>query len=132
MKKNILFFVCFLLVVVNAYADQTLNGRQPREWESSTSSKPLEGKDYTDNTTALTNLVVTGNQATGNAGYLAMQATDFYGNVHTYYLWVDGSTAQGTLRIASFPQLRNNASFPYGDWRGSTGFGSGVVVGTQT
>ncbi len=130
MKKNILFFALFLLVAVNAYADQTLNGRQPREWENSTANKPLEGKDYVDNTTTFANLVATGNQATGNPGYLGLQAIDAYGTVHTYYLWVDGSTGTGTLRMASFPAIKAYSSFPYGDWR-LPNFAPGGKVASQ-
>lgn len=131
MKKNILFFAVFLLVAVNAYADQTLNGRQPREWDESTNSKILESRDYTGDTTAFTNLVATGHQATGNAGYIALMATDAFGNNHTYYLWVDGSTANGTLMMASFPPISTYASFPYGDWRSVNGFKAGSKVASQ-
>lgn len=132
MKKNILFFVCFLLVVVNAYADQTLNGRQPREWDHSVDSKQLEGKDYTDNTTTYANQLNTGNNATGNAGYQALLAVDSIGTIRTYYLWVDASsTSVGVLKMASFASIKNYSSFPYGDWRSSTGFGAGIKVSSQ-
>lgn len=133
MKKNILFFVCFLLVVVNAYADQTLNGRQPRQWEQAVSSVKLQsaGTDYTDNTTAFTNLVTTGNNAIGNASYYALMGTDSSGANFTYYLWVDGSSGTGVLRMASFPNIKTFSSFPYGDWRSSTGFNAGGKVSGQ-
>lgn len=132
MKKNILFFVCFLLVVVNAYADQTLNGRQPREWSQSTSApKYASGQDYTNNTTVNTNLALTGNNATGNSGYLVLMAADTNGTVHTYYLWVDASTTTGVLRMASFPNIKTFASFPYGDFRSATGFTAGAKVSSQ-
>ncbi len=130
MKKNILFFVLFLLVAVNAQADQTLNGRQPREWAHSTEQKPLEGKDYQADTTAYTNLVSTGHQATGNAGYIALVGTDADGVNHTYYLWVDGTSGTGVLRMASFPNIKTYSSFPYGDWRGPN-FSAGGKVSAQ-
>lgn len=135
MKKNILFFAVFLLVAVNALADQTLNSRQPREWENSTANKPLEGKDYQGDTTAYTNLVITGHQKAGNIGYVALVGSD--GNsvsttstssMFTYYLWVDN----GKLMIASFPNVKNYSSFPYGDWRSVNGFKAGTVVGSQS
>jgi hypothetical protein len=130
--KKILFFVCFLLVAVNAYADQTLNGRQPREWEHSTDSKPLEGKDYTDNTSTFANSINTGNNAVGNAGYQALLAVDSGGTVRTYYLWVDASsTSVGVLKMASFAAIKAWSSFPYGDWRSSTGFNAGIKVSSQ-
>ena len=131
MKKNILFFVCFLLVVVNAYADQTLNGRQPREWEVSTQSKILESKDYTGDATVLTNQVNTGHQATGNAGFQGLVAVDWQGTPHTYYLWVDGSIGTGKLMMASFPAIKAFSSFPYGDWRSTQGFTVGTKVSSQ-
>lgn len=129
--KRILFFLVVLLSVWSvAYADQTLNGRQPREWELSTFNKPLEGKDYQADTTAFTNTVVTGHQATGNAGYLALSAVDSGGTVRTYYLWVDASTSTGVLRMASFPNIKTYSSFPYGDWRGPN-FAAGTKVSAQ-
>lgn len=140
MKKNIIFFVCFLLVVVNAYADQTLNGRQPREWNPAVSSvNAANNADYSGNATVVTNLVVTGNQATGNPGYIVLTAADSSGAVFNYYLWMDatipGNSSVGTLRYASFPLLVSNptvfTSFPYGDWRKSSGFSSGVTVATK-
>lgn len=135
MKKNILFFVCFLLVVVNAYADQTLNGRQPREWDQSVSSVKLQsgGTDYTDNTTVFTNQVNTGNNASGNAGYQGLMACDGAGTCRTYYLWVDATvnSGAGALRMSSFPNIKTFSSFPYGDWRSSTGFSAGTKVSAQ-
>lgn len=132
MKKNIIFFVLFLLVVVNAYADQTLNGRQPREWSHSTEQKPLEGKDYQGDTTAFTNVVNTGHNNIGNPGYVALVqtpgATAESTSPVTYYLWVNGS---GKLMIASFPTLSPYTSFPYGDWR-APNFAPGTVVGSQS
>lgn len=135
MKKNIIFFVLFLLVGVNAYADQTLNGRQPREWELATNQKILESKDYQADTTANTNVVVTGHQATGNPGYIALVAWDgnnqqsaTTSNPYTYYLWV---SQNGKLVISSFPTLKSFSSFPYGDWRNGQGF-PGTVVGSQS
>lgn len=131
--KRILFFLVVLLSVWSvSYADQTLNGRQPREWDHATDSKPLEGKDYADNTTIYANQLNTGNQALGNAGYQGLLAVDAAGNVRTYYLWVDASTTTaGILRMASFTNIRTYSSFPYGDWRSSTGFGAGVKVSSQ-
>lgn len=130
-----LFLVCFLLVAVNAYADQTLNGRQPREWDQSVSSVKLQsgGTDYTDNTTVFANSVNSGNQATGNAGYQGLMATGPDGISRTYYLWVDGSANNGVgvLRMASFPAIVAMSSFPYGDWRSSTGFVAGGKVSAQ-
>lgn len=131
MKKNVLFFIFFLLVVVNGYADQTLNGRQPREWPEGNQNKILEGKDYNGDATAFTNLVATGHNATGNAGFLSLMAVDAYGNPHTYYLWVDGSTSTGTLRMASFPNIKTYTSFPYGDFRSGAGFTAGGKVSSQ-
>lgn len=133
MKKNILFFVCFLLVAVNAYSDQTLNGRQPREYNQSTQNKILEGNDYTGDLTAVTGVVATGHQATGNAGMVALQSQDGNGNNITYYLWVDTSTATtGVLRMASFPNIKTFSSFPYGDMRGGVnGFNAGGKVASQ-
>ena len=128
MKKIIIFIACFFLVAVNVFADPTNNGRQPRVWDQAVSSVKLQsgGTDYTDNTTVLTNLALTGNNATGNAPYITMTATDGAGNVIDYYLWMDtGDAGQGTkgiLMSASFPALIKYASFPYGDWRSSTGF----------
>lgn len=130
--KNIIFFACFLLVVVNAHADQTLNGRQPREWQFSTAQKQLEGKDYQGDTTDYTNVVVTGHQANGNPGYYALVAQDgstgiTTGTSYTYYLWVSG----GKLMIASSPTMITYSSFPYGDWR-LPNFTAGTVVGSQS
>ena len=132
MKKNILFFAVFFLVAVGAQADQTLNGRQPREWSHSTEQKPLEGRDYQGDTTAVTNSVSTGHQATGNAGYLALVATGPEGKNHTYYLWVDGTANNGVgvLFMASFPNISTYSSFPYGDMRGTT-FKAGAKVSGQ-
>lgn len=130
--KRILFFLVVLLSVWSvSYADQTLNGRQPREWDLATSNKPLEGKDYQADTTAFTNTVSTGHQATGNAGYLALVGADSSGKNFTYYLWVDGSSGTGVLRMSSFPNIKTYTSFPYGDWRSSTGFGAGGKVSAQ-
>ncbi len=131
MKKNILFFAVFLLVAVNAHADQTLNGRQPREYTQATQNKILEGKDYAGDLTAYTGVVATGHQATGNSGMLALQAQDGAGVNFTYYLWVDGSSGTGVLRMASFPNIKTYASFPYGDMRSSTGFTAGGKVASQ-
>jgi len=142
MRKLSLMFlaVAFFLVSVYAYADQTLNGRQAREWSLSTQSNILHGTDDSGDATAFTNVVVTGHQAKGNPGFIALVST----NGNTYYLWVDdtrvtngpGSTnGVGTLLMASFASLNavaNAASFPYGDWRSSTGFVSWVVVGNQS
>lgn len=130
--KRILFFLVVLLSVWSvSYADQTLNGRQPREWQYSTAQKPLEGKDYQADTTAHTNVVVTGHQAAGNPGYFALVAQDgttgFNGNTYTYYLWV----SSGKLMIASNPTMINYSSFPYGDWR-TPNFNAGTVVGSQS
>lgn len=132
MKKNILFFVCFLLVAVNAYSDQTLNGRQPREYNQSTQNKPLEGKDYNGDFTAFTNVVSTAHQATGNAGMLALQSQDQAGNNITYYLWVDAGngTTTGVLRMASYAAIIAYSSFPYGDMRGPN-FKPGGKVASQ-
>jgi hypothetical protein len=138
MRKILSVFACFLLVSVYAFADQTLNGRQPREWAQSTSENNFlqSGKqDYSGNTSALTNLVLTGNQATGNASYVVLTAVSAQGQVINYYLWVDASNnTQGIIKFASFPLLTSNpnvyTSFPYGDWRESTGFTSGVKVTT--
>jgi len=136
MRKLILLFVCFLFVTVIAKADMTQNGRQPRVWDQAVSSVKLQnsGTDYTDNTTVLTNQVNTGNNATGNAGYQALMACDAAAtsNCRTYYLWVDASTSTaGILRMASFPAISLFSSFPYGDWRSSTGFTAGVKVSSQ-
>lgn len=132
MKRIIFFLVVLLSVWSVSYADQTLNGRQPREWRQSTSQKLLEGKDYQGDTTAFTNLVSTGHQNQGNAGYIALVAQDGttgigQGSNWTYYLWVQG----GKLMIASLTTMSNYSSFPYGDWR-SPQFNPGTVVGTQT
>ena len=132
MKNIIMLFLCLLLVSVKAFADQTLNGRQPREWSHSTEQKPLEGKDYQGDTTAFTNIVNTGHNNTGNPGYVALVQTpggtgDNTSPV-TYYLWVNGS---GKLMIASFPTLSPYASFPYGDWR-APNMNVGTVVGSQS
>lgn len=134
MKKNILFFAVFLLVAVNAHADMTLNQRQPREYNQSVSNKPLETKDYTGDATAVTAAVATGHQATGNAGFFALQSQDFAGNNITYYLWVDASsTSVGVLKMASFTNIKAFTSFPYGDWRSSNGggFQAGGKVSSQ-
>ncbi len=132
MKKNILFFVLFLLVAVNAQADQTLNGRQPREWQYSTAQKPLENKDYQGDATTSTNMVVTGHQNIGNPGMYALVQTPGGTGENTspvtYYLWVNGN---GKLMIASFPTVSVFASFPYGDMR-SPQFPVGTVVGSQS
>lgn len=128
--KKLMLLACLLLVSVQVYADQTLNGRQPREWDHSTDNKPLEGKDYVADTTAFTNLVTTGHQATGNSGYLALMSQDGAGNNITYYLWVDASTSTGVLRMASFPNIKSYSSFPYGDWRGPN-FRPGTKVSSQ-
>lgn len=135
--KRILFFLVVLLSVWSvSYADQTLNGRQPREWELSTAQKPLEGKDYQGDTTAFTNTVSTGHQATGNPGYIALVAWDGINTngvatstakPFTYYLWIQQN---GKLMISSFPTLKPYASFPYGDWR--SGDFPGTVVGSQS
>lgn len=143
MKKITLSFVCLLLVTVYAYADQVLNGRQPREWAQSTSENNFlqPGKvDYSDNTTLYTNLGLMGNQATGNAGYLFLTAVDKLGNVINYYLWMDATTpgygTTGQLRFASFSLLTSAplvmTSFPYGDWRQSTGYTSSFSVQLHT
>ena len=137
--KKFIIIACFLLVAVNAYAATIgTNGRQPRVWDQAVSSVKLQsgGTDYTDNTTAFTNIAVTGTQATGNAGYIVFNSADAAGNVWDYYLWVDATntSSTGVLRLASFPLLTSNpsvfTSFPYGDWRNSTGFTSGVAVST--
>lgn len=136
MKRIVFFLVVLLSVWSVSYADQTLNGRQPREWENSTAQKPLEGKDYQGDTTSYTNVVVTGHQATGNPGYIALVAWDGTNTnasastgakAFTYYLWVQQN---GKLMIASFPTLKTYTSFPYGDWR-SSDF-PGTVVGSQS
>ena len=140
MKKIIMSFVCLLLVSVIAYADQTLNGRQTREWAQAVSSvKAGTNLDYSGNATVFSNVVSSGNQATGNPGYFVLTAVDKAGNVITYYLWMDATMSaqgsRGTLRFASFPLLTSNptvyTSFPYGDWRFNTGFTSGVSVTTS-
>jgi hypothetical protein len=133
--KRILFFLAVLLSVWSvSYADQTLNGRQPREWRQSTNDKILENKDYQGDTTAFTNVVATGHQALGNPGYIALVAFDGGSGQSTattsditYYLWVQ---QDGKLMIASFPLLKTYTSFPYGDWR-SPNF-PGTVVGSQS
>lgn len=137
MRKLILLVACFLIASVYAYADMTQNGRSPREWPPAVSGVKLQssGTDYTDNTTVFTNLAVTGNNATGNPGYIAFMAAGTDGVARTYYLWVDpGQGNNGVLRFASFGVLTSTptiaASFPYGDWRYSTGFTSGVAVST--
>jgi hypothetical protein len=141
MKKLILFLACLLFSGV-VFADQTLNGRQPREWAQSTSENNFlqSGKqDYSDNTTIFTNLGVMGNQATGNAGYLILTAQDTKGNTLNYYLWMDATTTkygtQGQLEFASFGLLTSAplvmTSFPYGDWRQSTGFTSSYSVSSH-
>jgi len=125
---------CFLLVSVSVQADMTQNGRQPRVWDQAVSSVKLQsaGTDYTDNTSVFANIAVTGNNATGNTGYITFTAFDGNGKLIDYYLWVDASTVTtGQLRMASLPQLLTNTSFPYGDWRASTGFTSGVKVSAQ-
>lgn len=133
--KNIILCLVFLLVGTAVYAQTAgVNGRQPREWREAVSSVKLQsaGTDYTDNTTAFTNLISTGNQATGNAGYTALMAVDSTGNVRTYYLWVDASvTSVGVLKMASFTNIIAYSSFPYGDWRSSTGFAAGIKVSSQ-
>lgn len=131
--KRILFFLVVLLSVWSvSYADQTLNGRQPREWSHSTEQKPLEGKDYQGDTTAFTSVVNAGHQATGNPGYVAFVqqpgVTAENTSSVTYYLWVSGT---GKLMIASFPTLSPYASFPYGDWRAPQ-MPQGTVVGSQS
>lgn len=131
--KRILFFLIALFSVWSvSYADQTLNGRQPREWAQATNQKILEGKDYQGDTTAFTNTVSTGHQANGNSGYLALVSQDgtsdaAAGTNITYYLWVQA----GKLMITSFPTIRGFSSFPYGDWR-LPSFNPGTVVGSQT
>lgn len=128
---------CFLLVMVSAQADMTQNGRQPRQWDQAVSSVKLQGSgtDYTDNTSVFSNVAITGNNATGNPGYVALMATDSYGNTRSYYLWVDGSanSGAGALRMASFPNISQSfyTSFPYGDWRSNGGFTAGVKVSGQ-
>lgn len=132
MKNIIMLVVSFLLISI-VHADQTLNDRQPREWELSTAQKP--SKDYQGDTTAFTNVVNTGHNALGNPGYIALvayngtsgQSTTFTAPF-TYYLWVQQN---GKLMIASYPTLKTNASFPYGDWR-SPAFLGGTVVGGQS
>lgn len=132
MKRIIFFLVALLSVWSVSYADQTLNGRQPREWRDSTSQKPLEGKDYQGDTTAFTNVVNTGHQNIGNPGYVALVQTPGGTGDNTtpvtYYLWVNGS---GKLMIASFPTLQPYSSFPYGDWR-APNMPAGTVVGSQS
>lgn len=140
MRKLILLFVCFLFVAVNAKADMTQNGRQPRVWDQAVSSvKAGSSQDYTNNGTVFANVIMTGNNATGNAGYIVLTSADNKGNVIDYYLWVDATTTKGgttgELRMASFPLLTSvpsvMTSFPYGDWRQSTGFTSSVNVANQ-
>lgn len=128
--KKIMLFLCLLLVSVQAFADQTLNGRQPREWQYSTATKP--GKDYQGDSTAFTNVVNTGHNNVGNPGYVVLVqtpgATAESTNPVSYYLWVNGA---GKLMIASSPTLTPYSSFPYGDWR-SPNFPVGTVVGSQS
>lgn len=133
MRKNILFFVLFLLVAVNAFADQTLNARQPREYNQAPSTKPeLSGKDYSGNATSFAQIVSTGLQAIGNAGFIALQSQDISGNNITYYLWVDASsTTVGVLKMASFANIKTFSSFPWGDWRSSSNFNAGIKVSAQ-
>lgn len=132
MKRILFFLVVFFSVWSVSYADQTLNGRQPRQWSQATNDKILENDDYQGDTTSFTNTVSAGHNATGNAGYAALVAVDASGTVRTYYLWVDASTnSAGILRMASFTNIRNYTSFPYGDWRSSTGFAAGVKVSSQ-
>lgn len=138
MKKNILIIACFLLITANAYADATNNGRSPRDWDSAaTASKLLQpgDNDFTDNTSIFANSVNTGNNATGNAGYQGLMAVGPDGIARTYYLWVDGSANNGVgiLRMASLPAISaaQFTSFPYGDWRSSTGFVAGGKVSGQ-
>ena len=139
--KNIVLCLAFLLVGTAVYAQTAgTNGRQPRAWDQAVSSVKLQsgGTDYTDNTTVLTNLALTGNQATGNASYISLTATDVNGVVYDYYLWVDATNAgtggtKGTLVMASFPLIKQTAltSFPYGDWRATSGFTSFTKVSSQ-
>ena|SRR5579862_6776180 len=134
--KNILSLtVCFLLVSVCAFADMTQNARTPRELDQAVSSVKLQGSgtDYTDNTTVLANQVNTGNNFVGNAGYQGLMACDGQGVCRTYYLWVDATvnSGAGALRMSSFPNISTFTSFPYGDWRSSTGFSAGTKVSAQ-
>ena len=132
MRRIILLSACFLLVAVYVHADMTQNGRSPREWPLATNQKQLENKDYAGDATTYTNLAVTGHNATGNAGFLSLNAVDSVGNLQTYFIWVDGSaTSAGVLKMASFPNIKTFSSFPYGDWRSSTNFNAGVKVSSQ-
>jgi len=140
MRKLILLVACFLIASVYAYADMTQNGRSPRAWDQAVSSvKAGSSQDYTNNGTAFANTINTGNNAIGNAGYTVLTAVGADGVVRDYYIWVDATTTKsgttGELRMASFPLLTSApsvmTSFPYGDWRQSTGFTSSVNVATQ-
>ena len=130
MKNKIMLAVCILLVSSQAFAEQTLNGRQPREWQFSTATKV--GKDYQGDTTAFTNVVNTGHNNIGNPGYIALVQTPGGTGENTspvtYYLWINGS---GKLMIASTPTIQSYSSFPYGDWRAPE-FPLGTVVGSQS
>ena len=130
MKKFIVLF--FLLAAIPAFAQTAgVNQRQPREFDQAQQTKPLEGRDYANNTVVYPNIALTGNQATGNSGTIVLMATDSAGITRSYYLWVDATTTTGQLRMASFPNIKNYASFPWGDWRSSTGFTAGVKVSAQ-
>lgn len=132
MKRIVFFLVVLLSVWSVSYADQTLNGRQPREFSQAVANKILEGKDYNGDTTVHTNTASVGHNATGNAGYYALEAVSAQGEVHTYYLWVDASTTTaGVLFMSSFPNIKTYSSFPYGDWRSSQGFKAGAKVASQ-
>jgi hypothetical protein len=79
--------------------------------------------------TNFSNVGISGLDVSGNAGYISLSGPHFDGSEIIYYLWVD---EDGDLNIASQTTIESEASFPTGDWRRTTGFDPGTVVGTQS
>lgn len=111
MRKMLLLLVVFITLTSSAHA------------VTKETKYNLEGQ------TAFERIVVTGNQQTGNPGYIALQSVNWSNPDVTdvYYLWVDTS---GNLRIASYPTISTYTSFPSGDWR-LPNFTAGSKVGSQ-
>lgn len=110
--KNIVALAVMLLIATPAFAVEK------------------EAQHIYEGETYMEKIGVTGNQQTGNPGYIILQSVNWSNPAvtDTFYLWVDVSNR---LLIASFATVSPFASFPTGDWR-KPNFPVGTVVGSQS
>lgn len=103
MKKLVIFLLVVSLMVV-----PVISFAQSRE---------ASGTTLTQTRTNFVNIAATGQNVTGNPGFLMLTgvAVSAASYVPEYYLWVDET---GDLCIASHPTIANESVFPDGDWEG--------------